>query len=443
MYDVAIIGAGPAGMAVAKQLDKKLKVVLIEKGQAAEKRTSITSGFGGAGLFSDGKLVVSDTVGGNIKNYTNEPYRYLELAAYMCGIKEAPYTKVYLNDKQQDLVNRASREGIELLATNTYHLGTDGSREFTEKMFNELNKKCEIRLNTNVHSIEAIGDETGNTLEFQLHAGEFGIDSETYRAKTLVIAAGREGSKWTEQVLSEMKVKVGGNKVDLGVRMEVPDAVAEELVAFSHDFKMHYYTKCFDDLVRTFCVCPHGEVVREQFNDLTTCNGHSYKEGKTKNTNFALLVSIPFGAPIHPNEFGRSIVSLANNIAEGGVIVQRLGDLIGGRRSTADRVIKSIVKPTLDAFPGDLSLVLPYRYLSDLTEMIQVMDKIAPGMMADGNLVYGVEVKFYSNVIELKEMETSIPNLYCVGDGSGVSRGIIQAVASGIIAADSINKRNK
>jgi hypothetical protein len=437
IYDVAIVGAGPAGMAVAKQLDPKLNAVLLEKGQGVEQRTSITSGFGGAGLFSDGKLVVSDTVGGNIREYTNEPYKYLELAAYMCGIEEAPYTKIYLNDKQQNLTKKASREGVELLATNTYHLGTDGSRVFTEKMFDELDKKCKIRLNTNIHSIEQVDGM------FHLHAGEFGVDSETYRAKTVVIAAGREGSKWTEQVLSDMKVKVGGNKVDLGIRMEVPDAVAEELVSFSHDFKMHYYTKCFDDLVRTFCVCPHGEVVREQFNDLTTCNGHSYKEGKTENTNFALLVSIPFGAPIHPNEFGRSIVSLANNIAEGGVIVQRLGDLISGRRSTADRVAKSIVKPTLNAFPGDLSLVLPYRYLSDLVEMIQVMDKIAPGMLADGNLAYGVEVKFYSNIIELKEMETSVPNLYCVGDGSGVSRGIIQAVASGIIAADTINKRSK
>jgi hypothetical protein len=437
IYDVAIVGAGPAGMAVAKQLDPKLNAVLLEKGQGVEQRTSITSGFGGAGLFSDGKLVVSDTVGGNIREYTNEPYKYLELAAYMCGIEEAPYTKIYLNDKQQNLTKKASREGVELLATNTYHLGTDGSRVFTEKMFDELDKKCKIRLNTNIHSIEQVDGM------FHLHAGEFGVDSETYRAKTVVIAAGREGSKWTEQVLSDMKVKVGGNKVDLGIRMEVPDAVAEELVSFSHDFKMHYYTKCFDDLVRTFCVCPHGEVVREQFNDLTTCNGHSYKEGKTENTNFALLVSIPFGAPIHPNEFGRSIVSLANNIAESGVIVQRLGDLISGRRSTADRVAKSIVKPTLNAFPGDLSLVLPYRYLSDLVEMIQVMDKIAPGMLADGNLAYGVEVKFYSNIIELKEMETSVPNLYCVGDGSGVSRGIIQAVASGIIAADTINKRSK
>ncbi len=437
MYDVAIVGAGPAGMAVAKQLNKKLKVVLLEKGKSASERTSITSGFGGAGLFSDGKLIVSDTIGGNIKDYTNEPYRYLELAAYMCGIKEAPYTKVVLDDKKQDLVNRASKEGIELLASNTYHLGTDGSRVFVDKMYSELDKKCEVRLCTDIHEIEQVGNE------FHLHAGEFGLDSETYRAKTVVLAAGREGSKWTEKVLGDLNVKVGGNKVDLGIRMEVPDSVVAELVDFSHDFKVHYYTRAFDDLVRTFCVCPHGEVVRESFDDLTTCNGHSYKDGRTNSTNFALLVSIPFGSPIHPNEFGRSIVALANNIADGGVIVQRLGDLQRGRRTTGDRLAKSLVKPTLNAFAGDLSLVLPYRYLVDLNETIEVMAKIAPGLTSGGNLVYGVEVKFYSNIIKLKNMETTIPNLFCVGDGSGVSRGIIQAVASGIVAADEINKRSK
>ncbi len=437
MYDVAIVGAGPAGMAVAKQLDPKLKVVLIDKGRSADKRTSITSGFGGAGLFSDGKLVISDIVGGNLKDYTNEPYRYLELASYMFGVTEAKATKVFLDDSQQALVDKASREGMELMATNTVHLGTDGSRIFTEKMYEELKEKCEIRLNTNIHDIE-IRDGI-----FELSAGEFGMDSETYRAKSVVLATGREGSKWLAEKLDSLNVKVGGNKVDLGVRMEVPDAVVAELVKFSHDFKIHYYTKCFDDMVRTFCVCPHGEVVREQFDDLVTCNGHSYKTGRTTNTNFALLVSIPFGDPIKPNDFGRSIVSLANNIANGGVVVQRLGDLFDGRRSTANRVSKSIVKPTLDAFPGDLSLVLPYRYLADLTEMISTMDKIAPGMMSGSNLLYGIEVKFYSNVIKLKDMEASIPNLFCVGDGSGVSRGIIQAVASGIIAADNINKRNE
>jgi hypothetical protein len=434
MYDVAIVGAGPAGMAVAKTLDPKLKVVLIDKGKGVMERTSITSGFGGAGLFSDGKLVMSDVVGGNIKEHTYQPSYYLCRAAKMFGA-DADLTTLqpHLDDAQQSLADRASREGMELLATNTIHLGTDGSRIFTEKMYKELDKKCEVRLCTDIHDIEIVGDE------FHLSAGEFGLDSETYRAKTVVLATGREGSKWLADQLSVLNVKVGGNKVDLGVRMEVPDAVAAELVKFSHDFKIHYYTKCFDDMVRTFCVCPHGEVVREQFDDLTTCNGHSFKQGVTTNTNFALLVSIPFGSPIRPNEFGRSIVSLANNIAEGGVIVQRLGDLLDGRRSTKERIVKSNVKPTLDAFPGDLSLVLPYRYLCDLTEMIQTMDKIAPGMMAGSNLLYGIEVKFYSNVIELKNMQTSIPNLYCVGDGSGVSRGIIQAVASGIIAADAIN----
>ena len=431
-YDVAIVGAGPAGMAVAKTLDPGLKFVLIDKGLGVGERTSITSGFGGAGLFSDGKLIMSDTVGGNIKDYTDKPYYYLEQAAYMFGVKGAPYTKVYLDDKKQALVDKASKVGLELIATNTIHLGTDGCKKVTEQIYEELGQKCEILVDNSVTDIiENREDE-----EFYITAKKFPI-----YCKYLVLAPGREGAKWLSEILKKVNVKVGGNKVDLGLRMEVPNAVAKDLVEFAHDFKAHYYTKAFDDLVRTFCTCPSGQVVREQFDDLTTCNGHSFSTGKTHYTNFALLVSIPFGDPINPNEFGRSIVSLANNIAEGGVVVQRLGDLLAGRRSTASRIAKSVTKPTLDAFPGDLSLVLPYRYLSDIVEMIEKLDNIAPGMMASGNLLYGVEAKFYSNVIELNNMETSVPNLFCVGDGSGVSRGIVQAVASGIIAGDTINKK--
>lgn len=429
-YDVAIVGAGPAGMAVAKTLDPKLKVILIDKGLGIDERTSITSGFGGAGLFSDGKLIMSDIIGGNIKDYTNSPYLFLEKACQMFGVTGAPYTKVYLDDKKQSLVDKASKVGLELIATNTIHLGTDGCRKVTEDIYNELKQKCEILLDNPVYSVLDGKDEL-----------ELNTRNLTIYSKYVVLAPGREGAKWLSETLKDTIVKVGGNKVDLGIRMEVPNAVAKELVEFAHDFKAHYYTKAFDDLVRTFCTCPSGQVVREQFDDLTTCNGHSFSQGKTDYTNFALLVSIPFGDPINPNEFGRSIVSLANNIAKGGVIIQRLGDLLHGRRSTDSRIMKSVVKPTLDAFPGDLSLVLPYRYLSDVVEMIEKLENIAPGMMADSNLLYGVEAKFYSNVIELKDMETSIPNLFCVGDGSGVSRGIIQAVASGIIAGETINKK--
>ena len=431
-YDVAIVGAGPAGMAVAKTLDPRLKFILVDKGLGIKERTSITSGFGGAGLFSDGKLIMSDVVGGNIKNYTTKPYYYLEQAAYMFGVTGAPYTKVYLDDKKQKLADEASKVGLELIATNTIHLGTDGCKTVTERIYEELKPVCEILVDNPVSNILYPTEDE----EFYLEAKKFPI-----YCKYLVLAPGREGAKWLSEVLTNMNVKVSGNKVDLGLRMEVPNAVAKELVEFAHDFKAHYHTKAFDDLVRTFCTCPSGQVVREQFDDLTTCNGHSFSQGRTDYTNFAILVSIPFGDPINPNEYGRSIVSLANNIAKGGVVVQRLGDLLVGRRSTASRIAKSVVKPTLDAFPGDLSLVLPYRYLSDIVEMIEKLDNIAPGMMAGGNLLYGVEAKFYSNVIELKNMETSVPNLFCAGDGSGVSRGIVQAVASGIIAGDAINKK--
>lgn len=437
-YDVAIVGAGPAGMAVAKTLDPRLKTILIDKGLGIDKRTSITSGFGGAGLFSDGKLVISDVVGGNIKNYSDSPRLYLEKACQMFGVTGGSNTKVYLDNKKQSLVDKASKIGLELTATNTVHLGTDGCRKVTEEIYEELKHKCEILLDTPVYSI--LNCRRNGLFELN-------VRHLTIYSKYVVLAPGREGAKWLSEELIRLNVKVGGNKVDLGVRMEVPNAVAKELVEFAYDFKVYYYTKAFDDLVRTFCVCPSGQVVREAFDDLITCNGHSFSvnssssKGRTSYTNFALLVSIPFGDPINPNEFGRSIVSLANNITKGGVIVQRLGDLLGGRRSTKSRITKSVVKPTLDAFAGDLSLVLPYRYLINLEEMIEKLDIIAPGMMASGNLLYGVEVKFYSNIIELKNMETKVPNLFCVGDGSGVSRGIVQAVASGIIAGDTINKR--
>ncbi len=432
MFDVAIIGAGPAGMAVAKHLDPKLKVVLIEKGKGVSERKSITSGFGGAGTFSDGKLIMSDIIGGNISEYTNQAAYYIELAAQMFNV--SGYMGIRLDDEQQALKDAASVVGIDLLASNTHHLGTNGIRNWTEQTYRTLKRNREILLKTEVIDVYTGVDVFH--IDYRPSSHQMDLD-----AKYVVLAPGREGSKWVSDTLRRLNVKVGGNKVDLGVRMEVPNAVAKELVNFSHDFKARYYTKAFDDMVRTFCVCPSGEVVREQVNELTTCNGHSFKVGITNSTNFALLVSVPFGDPIDPNEFGRHIVSLANNIAEDGVIVQRLGDLLDGRRSTETRIAKSVVKPTLDAFPGDLSLVLPYRYLTDIVEMINTLNKIAPGMMAEGNLLYGVEVKLYSNVIELKKMETSVPNLFCVGDGSGVSRGIIQAAASGIVAADAINER--
>ncbi len=424
-YDVAIVGAGPAGIAVAKTLDPKLKIILIDKGKKVQDRISITSGFGGAGLYSDGKLIFSKTVGGNIGAYTKSPDLYLEKAAQLFDVDLAETPQM---EDEQELIDRAAVEGMELLSTNMRHMGTDGSKIFTEQMYQDLKDKCEVRLETDVLEIDTLADG------FDLH-----VEGPRIYTKYVVLAPGRQGSRW----LSHLKnLEVSGNRVDLGIRMEVPDAIAAELVDFSHDFKIRYYTKCFDDMVRTFCVCPHGEVVREQSDSLITCNGHSFKKGKTQNTNFSLLVSIPFGTPINPDDFGRSIVSLANNISDGGVLVQRLGDLLDGRRSTSERISKSVVKPTLDAFPGDLSLVLPYRYLCDLMETIQTMDRIAPGMMSGTNLLYGVEVKFYSNVIQLNDMETVTPNLFCVGDGSGVSRGIVQAAASGIVAAEVINNRS-
>jgi len=251
------------------------------------------------------------------------------------------------------------------------------------------------------------------------------------------------GADWLSDTLKPHGIDSVGNQVDLGIRLELPNSVVKELVDFAYDFKLHYYAKPYDDKVRTFCVCPGGAVVRENYDSLTTCNGHSYSNNSTPNTNFAVLVSIPFSSPIDPIKYGKSIVSLANNISDGGVIVQRLTDLEVGHRTTATRLERSIVTPTLEKpYPGDLSLVLPHRYLTNILGMLKAMDKVAPGVWMPDNLVYGVEAKFYSNVIQLnKDLETKVPNLFCIGDGSGLTRGILQAAASGLIVADAINGR--
>ena len=428
-FDVIIVGAGPAGLAAAKQLDSKLNLAIIEKGKSLEERTSITSGFGGSGLFSDGKLIISDSIGGNLKDYTKNPYKYIELASQLCGIKKEEYSW-YPKNVDTNLIDTASKYGLELIPSNVVHLGTDGSRKLIKNLYQELNQKCKIYINS-----EVIGIYQEKQTSFYVS-----FSRNCIKSKYLILAPGREGSKWLSQVLRDFKIKVEGNKVDLGIRLELPTKIVSELLEFNRDFKIKYYTKEFNDLVRTFCVCKDGEVVKEEFDNLSISNGQSYKIGKTKNTNFALLVSIPFSHPISPNNYGHSIVELANDISPG-IIIQRFGDLIDGKRSTEDRIKNNGIKPTLNAYPGDLSLVLPYRYLTDIKEMILQLDAIAPGIASRNTLMYGVEAKFYSNILQLNEMETIIPNLFCCGDGAGVSRGIIQAMASGITAAEVINGR--
>lgn len=429
-FDVIIVGAGPAGIAAAHQL--KLNTLLIEKGKGIDKRTSKTSGFGGAGLFSDGKLIYSSVVGGNLqslvgKNVT-EKYLIDTLNMFNVTLPEDP------SEEGNELVQKASGVGLELLKTRAIHLGTDGVFNFSRDMLNKLNTKILIQEDMTVNSVKKQGDL------FVVSTSK----GDKHTSKYVILAPGREGAEWlSEELTNNLGIKSVGNRVDLGIRMELPNIIVEDLVEFAYDFKLYHYSKPFDDQVRTFCVCPGGHVVREKYDTLITCNGHSYSKAKTNNTNFAILVSIPFGNPIDPIKYGKSIVSLANNISDGGVIIQRLTDLEQGRRTTGERLNKSIVKPTLEnPFAGDLSLVIPHRYLDNILGMLRAMDKLAPGVMMGDNLLYGVEVKFYSNIIKLsKQLETEIPNLFCIGDGGGVSRGILQAAASGLIVADVINGR--
>jgi len=323
---------------------------------------------------------------------------------------------------------------LKLIPTRIRHLGTEKCVEILKKMQDYLKTKIDIKTGTRVKKIlmdkgRAIGIETEK--------------SEIIKGKYIVAMPGRAGSEWLKKQAEALDIKIANNPVDVGVRVEVPAVVMKRLTDAIYESKLVYYTQMFDDKVRTFCMCPYGEVVTEFNNSITSVNGHSYQEHRTDNTNFAVLVSTNFTEPFkEPIAYGKYIAHLAN-ILSGGVIVQRLGDLELGRRSTPDRLTHSIVNPTLkEATPGDLSFVLPYRLLSDILEMLKAMDKIAPGVYSKHTLLYGVEVKFYSSRLELSGcLETKVANLFAAGDGAGITRGLIQASTSGIIVADEILKR--
>lgn len=455
MYDVIIIGAGPAGIFTALELTKKnnISVVILEKGKEIEKREclmrsknggcfhcspcEIISGWGGAGAFSDGKLNLSTEIGGQLDNYIDKD-KVVELIEYADDIylEFGADKTVYGTDKEEIdiLKKKASLAKLKLIPTRIRHLGTEKCTEILTKMRDYLKTKIDIKTSTRVKKIlvdkgRAIGIETAK--------------GETIKGKHIVVMPGRAGSEWLKEQAEVLDIKIANNPVDVGVRVEVPAVVMKRLTDAIYESKLVYYTEKFDDKVRTFCMCPYGEVVTE-FNDgITSVNGHSYQEHRTDNTNFAILVSNNFTEPFkEPIAYGKYIAHLAN-ILSGGVIVQRLGDLELGRRSTSDRLIHSIVTPTLkEATPGDLSFVLPYRILFGILEMLKAMDKIAPGVYSKHTLLYGVEVKFYSSRLELSDcLETKVTNLFAAGDGAGITRGLIQASTSGIIVADEILKR--
>jgi len=454
-YDVIIIGAGPAGIFTALELTKKgnLSILIVEKGKSIEQREcpmrskgggchhcipcSILSGWGGAGAFSDGKLNLSTEIGGQLDNYIGKK-EVTKLIKYTDNIylEFGADKNVYGTEKEEIeiLKRKASYVGLKLIPTIIRHLGTEKSVAILQKMQDHLSDKIDIKINTEVEKI-LVNDE--KIVGIKTSKGEI------IKGKYIIAAPGRVGSEWLKKQAIELKIKLYNNPVDVGVRVEVPAITMKHLTDVIYESKLVYYTKLFDDKVRTFCMCPYGEVTTE-FNDgITYVNGHSYQEHRTDNTNFALLVSTNFTEPFkQPIAYGKYIANLAN-ILSGGVIIQRLGDLELGRRSTHDRINHSIVTPTLKgAIPGDLSFVLPYRILTDIIEMLKTMDKIASGVYSKHTLIYGAEVKFYSSRLELTDcLETRIKNLFAIGDGAGISRGLIQASASGIMVADEILKR--
>jgi uncharacterized protein len=455
-YDVILVGAGPAGIFAGLELrGSGLKTLLLEKGpdlsarpRPGELQRSAPSdprlrwqitGFGGAGAYSDGKLTLSGDVGGRLDTILGTA-ALRELITYVDGqyVRFGGTEKVYgLTDEVEDWRRRAAVAGLRLVPAPIKHLGTDRSFFILEAMREELGRSLDVCTGV---AAERILLRDGRVTGVRTATGE------EISADYVVMAPGREGSQWLQDESRRLGLVLSGSPVDLGVRVELPAAVLAKLTDALYESKLELFTRTFDDRIRTFCMCPGGEVTMEHTGGedaVITVNGHSYADKRTENTNFALLVSTTFTEPFRePNAYGRYIARLANLLG-GGVLVQRLGDLLAGRRSTPERMHRGLVEPSLkSATPGDLSFVLPYRYLSDITEMLQAMDRLLPGVYERHTLLYGVEVKFYSVRLQLTpQLETGIANLFATGDGAGVTRGLVQASASGVVAAREIIHR--
>ena len=447
-YDVIIIGAGPGGIFTAYELaksEKNLKVAVFELGKALSQRKcpidgkkvkscikcpvcSIMSGFGGAGAFSDGKYNITNQFGGTLYEYIGKQ-QAIELMRYVDEINLShggEGTKLY--STANTAIKRTCLEnGLHLLDAQVRHLGTDINYVVMGNIYDELKDKVDFHFNTAIDSVKKIDGG------YEVVAGD-----KSYTCDQCVISVGRSGSKWMESVCDSMKIPTKSNRVDIGVRVELPAEIFAHLTDELYESKIVYRTEKFEDLVRTFCMNPHGVVVNENTNGIVTVNGHSYedKEKHTENTNFALLVSKHFSEPFKDsNGYGESIARLSNMLG-GGVIVQRFGDLVRGRRSTEARINENFVTPTLAATPGDLSLVIPKRILDGIIEMIYALDNIAPGTANDDTLLYGVEVKFYNMEVELdKNLETNSKGLFVIGDCSGVTHSLSHASASGVYVA--------
>lgn len=450
-YDVIIVGAGPGGIFTAYELtggNKGLKVAVFELGKALDQRKcpidgkkvkscikcpvcNIMSGFGGAGAFSDGKYNITNQFGGTLYEYVGKQ-EAIDLMRYVDEINLShggEGTKLY-STANTKIKRTCLENGLHLLDAQVRHLGTDINYIVLGNIYDELKDKVDFFFNTAVSTVERT--EGG----YKVNCGE-----KTYTCRNCVISVGRSGSKWMEGVCEGLDIPTKSNRVDIGVRVELPAEVFSHLTDELYESKIVYRTEKFEDMVRTFCMNPRGVVVNENTNGIVTVNGHSYEDPAkhTENTNFALLVSKHFSEPFKDsNGYGESIARLSNMLG-GGVIVQRFGDLVRGRRSTERRIQESFVTPTLAATPGDLSLVIPKRILDGIIEMIYALDKIAPGTANDDTLLYGVEVKFYNMEVEIdNNLETKSKGLYVIGDCSGVTHSLSHASASGVYVARKI-----
>ena len=457
-YDIIIVGTGPSGIFTALEVNRHKpgkKILMIEKGNRLEKRVcpkrekghcahcdtcNITSGFSGAGAFSDGKLILSPEIGGNLADYVGGDLTQLIQYADGIYLSYGADRKVY-GKNNPDIIDRlkakAIRSNLKFVEAPLRHLGTEKSYEIYLKIQGELLER----------GVEILFNNPVKELIIEDGAIKGVIADRAYTADRVVLAVGRDGADWLHRICTEYGIETRAGVVDIGVRVEVRNEIMREVNESLYESKLIYYTPTFDDMVRTFCHNPSGIVSAEYYEDkLAVVNGHCYKskEYRTDNTNFAVLVSNAFTEPFRdPIKYGKYIAGLANMLSGNKVIVQRLGDLKRGRRTTGERLHRNNIKPTLsDAVPGDLSLVLPFRIMLDIKEMITALDSVFPGLDSDETLLYGVEVKFYSNrVLTDSRFQSSVRGLYVAGDGAGITRGLMQASINGVVIGRDLQER--